>query len=797
MGSLSSREKLEDVLQRSFGLACNGEDSEKEHYSSVGVADDAGLGGKVDALALSKLLHFTPEELLRLQDHWKGLKELHTKDVMWTFVMNADNQASLGGCEVNQNIGSALCELIAEDEVLNFPVCAQILSTLARGTVEEQLTFLFCLLDSDGTGWLLHNDIGILVDMYNWRSDIKTQQRRNRIFQQLLAVLDANDDGKIHYMDFIENCVFVSEQLGIFEEVATPVKKTSCTASSAVMSTTPASTRGSQASVGRTSAGRTSVGRTSIGRRENEFNKRIRHSIHISKQHRMSIGIKSPSTMGSTLADDACIFDEEESSEFITTDGDHRSSVAVSLGPLTGSAVTLSSSAAPPSPHIKIGKRKSLVQFEFPNETSTEDMSSASASLPPESPTTFIGRTDSCSTFAIDAIDRRYSVGVFTDYFSPSRRKSSEARHATRTDSITSLMSIVEDPVMPGSMPSFSSPPEGTVKVDPPSPTASVVSTFEVDAIPSFEDMMRRASKQPSMSSLHHLGSKKPSVKRRARLQKKTKSGVPRRSTEVDDDMRELYSTWEATVVTSEDCRSTPSHSILTPGTMVSLEKDSYGLASPSPLVLPVGPPPVPPALAVKQVIIMERTLDASCAAVLLCACVGEYKYTPRASLPVPPLIPISISMPSPDVQPTKPEEASGRGVVVINGESFEQTTETDGDSEDDDPPMLLPPMESYVLSEEEKRSSKNSLNPLSPVSSAFLELSDEELNCPPRFSPTARPPMAIDTSLQGPTRSYSLDDSYRSDVSSSSIATKASVLQKNNTSPMLPPPRLPWGEKR
>eukprot|EP01064_Diplonema_japonicum_P015588 TRINITY_DN23317_c0_g1_i1.p1 TRINITY_DN23317_c0_g1~~TRINITY_DN23317_c0_g1_i1.p1 ORF type:complete len:569 (+),score=27.03 TRINITY_DN23317_c0_g1_i1:97-1803(+) len=210
MGSFGSKDRLESILGKTYGLIYDGgNDKEKTHLK---VFQDAGLA-RVDAQTLSKELHFTTTEMTDLQEEWKQSLSAKKKEILWTFMKRS--RRSVEDSSVNENVGALLCELLEGSETLNFPVALQILSTLARGSWEEQLSLIFSILDPGMSGYLLHEDVAILVDVFYWRGEDTSESKRDHVFQQILTVLDINDDGKISWDELLVNCQFVCEQLHV------------------------------------------------------------------------------------------------------------------------------------------------------------------------------------------------------------------------------------------------------------------------------------------------------------------------------------------------------------------------------------------------------------------------------------------------------------------------------------------------------------------------------------------------------------------------------------------------------
>eukprot|EP01059_Diplonema_ambulator_P037411 TRINITY_DN988_c0_g1_i2.p1 TRINITY_DN988_c0_g1~~TRINITY_DN988_c0_g1_i2.p1 ORF type:complete len:617 (+),score=121.06 TRINITY_DN988_c0_g1_i2:75-1925(+) len=537
MGCIFSRDHVELSLGQTYGIEIDDKEESKMQVDMV-----KGLE-RVDAYNLSKFVHFTPEEILGLQQHWKAVQHRQVKDAMWHFMMQAEN------CIVNQNISVALCELVSDEDLINFPVCIQILSTLSRGSIEEQLSFLFCLLDSDNTSWLLHNDIGILVDMYKWRSDAKTEQRREHIFHQLLAVLDANDDGRIGYVDFIENAMFIAEQLGI-EDATEP------------QPVQPPAHSDSFKQRGR-----------------NGFHTRIRNSIQVSKEHRRSQVEVS----------------EDDSSEHRSTSISSRESRDQYL-------------PVPRSPYRTLAHGKSFVHFEFPYSQS-QDSRSPSEPATPLSPL-----MESNDTFAIDVVERRLSNPRRESLGSNNYTCRRSSTHQTLSSSVSHCHSVVQDPVIPGSMPELTF----EVEPEPVSPrSVDTTATFEVDALPSIEVMMRRVS-VPSLSP-RGLGLKRGSkYTSRGRNKPMRRSACPPRKRNYDEEIDPMD--FEAALVMSES-------SVHSPNSVGSLLEPDFRPSSP--LILPG-------ALVSRQIVVVDSLCCASLVCVLMSTEEGPAGDSRRS---LPPLI--------------------------------------------------------------------------------------------------------------------------------------------------------------
>eukprot|EP01060_Flectonema_neradi_P002841 TRINITY_DN1178_c1_g1_i1.p1 TRINITY_DN1178_c1_g1~~TRINITY_DN1178_c1_g1_i1.p1 ORF type:complete len:739 (+),score=125.51 TRINITY_DN1178_c1_g1_i1:77-2293(+) len=220
---LSSEEGVFNLLDRAYGV----------RHEEEKLVVNMSFGDKREIATLSKLVHYSVDELNELAEHYFAITnsddgKVDSREVLWDFLVRPPY---MNYPDINPVIAAAICERVSEDEKLNFAVCAQLLSTLQRGSCEEQLTFLFTILDTDNSGWLLHSDLALLVDMYD--ASLATQltdqpvadsgeSRRQRVLLQLLAVLDVNDSGRIEFVQVMNNSLFVSKALGIEDSRASP-----------------------------------------------------------------------------------------------------------------------------------------------------------------------------------------------------------------------------------------------------------------------------------------------------------------------------------------------------------------------------------------------------------------------------------------------------------------------------------------------------------------------------------------------------------------------------------------------
>ena len=175
---------------------------------------------------LAKKLLFTQFELSILRELYCDCLDISetSQELLTNFLTSASE--SVTRCDINDNLPTSIAEFVKPGECLNYGVCVQVLSVFARGSREEQLTFLFCLLDHDNSGELLHSDLHLMVDIFVWTEEADTvrhEQRKDNMFQQILVVLDANDEGRVTFETFIMNTQFISGKLGL--EDPSPVEE--------------------------------------------------------------------------------------------------------------------------------------------------------------------------------------------------------------------------------------------------------------------------------------------------------------------------------------------------------------------------------------------------------------------------------------------------------------------------------------------------------------------------------------------------------------------------------------------
>ena len=206
-------------MKESFGFVL--EEEKDGQMARVFVDVDFGKE-KAELLSLSKVVHFTLPEVTMLLDSFRVCREgtSSSPELLWSYLTHAK---AFAHCEVATNVAGCLCECVQEAELINFGAATQVLSTFARGSCEEQLAYLFSVLDSDGSGFIVRPDLEILVAMYLWHeregcgaeAQEKHDARKNKVLDQILAVLDPNEKHQISYEHILHNSQFLSDSLGM------------------------------------------------------------------------------------------------------------------------------------------------------------------------------------------------------------------------------------------------------------------------------------------------------------------------------------------------------------------------------------------------------------------------------------------------------------------------------------------------------------------------------------------------------------------------------------------------------
>eukprot|EP00754_Rhynchopus_humris_P010714 Rhum_TRINITY_DN14169_c1_g3::Rhum_TRINITY_DN14169_c1_g3_i1::g.71911::m.71911 len=206
-------------MKESYGFVL--EEEKDGQLARVFVDVDFGKE-KAALLSLSKVVHFTLTEVTMLFDSFRACREgtSSSPELLWSYLTHAK---AFANCEVPTNVAGCLCECVQEAELINFGAATQVLSTFARGSCEEQLAYLFSVLDSDGSGFIVRPDLEILVAMYLWHEregcDAEAQEkhdaRKNKVLDQILAVLDPNEKHQISYEHILHNSQFLSDSLGM------------------------------------------------------------------------------------------------------------------------------------------------------------------------------------------------------------------------------------------------------------------------------------------------------------------------------------------------------------------------------------------------------------------------------------------------------------------------------------------------------------------------------------------------------------------------------------------------------
>eukprot|EP01062_Namystynia_karyoxenos_P018967 TRINITY_DN17091_c0_g1_i2.p1 TRINITY_DN17091_c0_g1~~TRINITY_DN17091_c0_g1_i2.p1 ORF type:complete len:1087 (+),score=131.56 TRINITY_DN17091_c0_g1_i2:111-3371(+) len=256
------------LLRRDFGLECTAADAAASRDEQPGMlsatmqmvsnapchAVDAAFGADSrEKSRIARHCHFSSLEMIHLWAIWKVtvivplLDQLYpmppvaategaaspngaaadrgqamgSQELLWNFFVGA--ATNMQGLEVDLHMAGWICSRLEETERLSFAVAVHLLSTLTRSSVYEQLTWLFSLVDSDVNGWLSGEEVGLLVDICELKlheeddTPAKEEARRRRVQEQLMAVLDAREVGRVYYEEFILNMDFVAKQLRVVD----------------------------------------------------------------------------------------------------------------------------------------------------------------------------------------------------------------------------------------------------------------------------------------------------------------------------------------------------------------------------------------------------------------------------------------------------------------------------------------------------------------------------------------------------------------------------------------------------
>ncbi|XP_064625728.1 hippocalcin-like protein 1 [Lineus longissimus] len=88
-------------------------------------------------------------------------------------------------------------------------LCA--LSVMARGTLDQKLSWAFGLYDLDGNGWVTKDELlSIITGIYKMvQNDVELEdfaETPEELVDEILKLMDSNNDHKLSRVEFIEGC---------------------------------------------------------------------------------------------------------------------------------------------------------------------------------------------------------------------------------------------------------------------------------------------------------------------------------------------------------------------------------------------------------------------------------------------------------------------------------------------------------------------------------------------------------------------------------------------------------------
>lgn len=157
---------------------------------------------------LGKRSHFSYDELAQLQQFWQ--KKSHDGEFLTKEEFVAGLKTFMGITDplvLDQNFSAFKYSRNKRDvftaDMISFNEFVVGLSTLLRGESEESLRFVFNAYDTDGSGYLSHDEIeNIFKASMRWTGRPMPEEQLRAMTQKLMTEIDTNNDNQISFDEF-------------------------------------------------------------------------------------------------------------------------------------------------------------------------------------------------------------------------------------------------------------------------------------------------------------------------------------------------------------------------------------------------------------------------------------------------------------------------------------------------------------------------------------------------------------------------------------------------------------------
>lgn len=162
---------------------------------------------------MSRVCHFTREELLQLQEEFKKITKTDEAHAAHETIDRSGFEKALKLVKIHESDQQILSRLFtlfdhSGDGQINFKEFIVGVSAIVRGTLEEKLTFSFYLFDMDNSGCISPEEMTkVLHSMNNTVSyfgDEKLPDSRvDTMVKEIFAEHDVNHDGQLNFVEYM------------------------------------------------------------------------------------------------------------------------------------------------------------------------------------------------------------------------------------------------------------------------------------------------------------------------------------------------------------------------------------------------------------------------------------------------------------------------------------------------------------------------------------------------------------------------------------------------------------------